>query len=179
MKKLLVLLIIPIIFLTGCMMQNTPSDATKEFLSKYKNNDSEVVEELNEYLSTQDLDESELEDYREIYLRQYSNLSYKIKSEVINGDKSVVSVEITVFDYYKSNKDVGDYFTANQADFVNDDGDVDFTKYFAYKIQMLLETTDKVTYTIDINLTKNSNGNWEVQELTNEELSKLHGTYEY
>ena len=55
---------------------------------------------------------------------------------------------------------------------------IDFSKYFEYKIKQLLDTTDTVDYTITLNLKKN-NDKWEVEPLTNEELEKLHGTYEY
>ena len=47
-----------------------------------------------------------------------------------------------------------------------------------YKINKLLDTTDKVSYTLDLNLNKNNN-KWEIEPLTNEQLTKLHGTYEY
>lgn len=179
MKKILVLLIAACILVTGCTLMGGPKKATEKFLNKYRNNDTVVVNELNDYLSTQDLDDEELEDYREIYLRQYSNLDYEIKDEEIDGDKAKVKVQIAVFDYYKTNKAAGDYFTANQADFVDPDGDVDFGKYFTYKMKKLLDTTDKVEYTLELNLTKNENGEWEIDPLTAEQLTKLHGTYEY
>lgn len=179
MKKILLVLFISVVCLTGCtFLSNSPKDAVSKFLNNYKNNDKVIVDELNDYLNSQDLDEETLEDYREIYLRQYSNLKYEIKDEKIDGDKAIVDVQITVFDYYKTDKSAGDYFTANQADFINDDGDVDFAKYFAYKINKMLDTTDTVDYTLTLNLTKNDD-TWEIEPLTTEELSKLHGTYEY
>ena len=46
------------------------------------------------------------------------------------------------------------------------------------EINKLLDTTDKVSYTLDLNLNKNNN-KWEIEPLTNEQLTKLHGTYEY
>ena len=139
---------------------------------------ADFEKELDEYLASQDLEEETLKDYKELYLKQYSNLKYDIKDEKINGDSAIVEVQITVFDYYKSDKLAGDYFTANQADFVDDDGDIDFSKYFAYKIRKMLDTTDTVDYTLTINL-KKKDSKWEVEPLTHEELTKLHGTYEY
>lgn len=179
MKKIFLVIVGALIVATGCtMLSNKPSDAVSRFLNKYKNNDTVVVNELNEYLSTEDLSEEAMEDYREIYLRQYSNMKYEIKDEEINGDEAEVDVQITVFDYYKTNALAGDYFTANQADFINDDGDVDLTKYLAYKINKLLDTTDTVDYTLEIKLQKIDN-EWEVQPLSLDDLNKLHGTYEY
>ena len=76
MKKVLgvILAITMILGLAAC------GDTANTNSSKVENNDTVVVNELNEYLSTQELDEEELEDYREIYLRQYSNMDYKIKN---------------------------------------------------------------------------------------------------
>lgn len=42
----------------------------------------------------------------------------------------------------------------------------------------MLDTTDTVDYTLTINL-KKKDSKWEVEPLTHEELTKLHGTYEY
>lgn len=179
MKKYLFLMITSILLLTGCaFLGNAPKDEVAKFLNNYKNNSESVVNELNDYLKEQNLDEDTLKDYRELYLRQYSNLKYEIKDQKIDGDNAVVDVQITVYDYYKTDKLTGDYFTANQADFVDADGDVDFSKYFAYKIKKLLDTTDTVDYTLSLNLKKNDD-KWEIEPLTNEELMKLHGTYEY
>lgn len=179
MKKYLFLLITSILLLTGCaFLGNGPKDEVAKFLNNYKNNSETVVNELNDYLNEQNLDEDTLEDYRELYLRQYSNLKYQIKDQKIDGNNAVVDVQITVYDYYKTDKLTGDYFTANQADFVDEDGDVDFSKYFTYKVKKLLDTTDTVDYTLSLNLKKNDN-KWEIEPLTNEELMKLHGTYEY
>lgn len=179
MKKIISLVIVSIVFLTGCsLFVSKPSDEVVKYLNKYKNNDQIVIDELNMFLETQELDDDTLEDYREIYLRQYSNLDYEIKEETVNADKAEVEVQVTVFDYYKTNVESGDYFTANQADFVDDDGDINFSKYIAYKVNKMLDTKDRISYTLNIELTKTDDG-WEVEPLSNEELTKLHGTFEY
>lgn len=178
MKKIL-LVVLSIIIITGCSLApGGPSDAVKDFLSKYKNNDQVVIDELNNYLSGENLDDATIKEYREIYTRQYSNMSYKIKGERIDGDKATVTVEITVYDYYKTNKEAGEYFASNSTEFIDSKGDIDLSKFLKYKINKLLDTTDKVSYTLDLNLNKNDN-KWEIEPLTNEQLSKLHGTYEY
>ncbi len=179
-KKLNVVLslFVMLICLTACALNNGPKDAVSKFLNKYKNNDEVVVNELNDYLKTEDLDEEAQKEYREIYLRQYSNMKYAIKEERIDGDKATVDVQITVYDYYKTNKTSGDYFTANQTDFIDEKGDVDLSKYLKYKLSQLLDTTDTVNYTLTLNLQKNDN-KWEIEPLTTEQLTKLHGTYEY
>lgn len=178
MKKIFTLLAV-LFILTGCtLLGKSPKDEVSRFFNNYKNNSESVVKELDTYLATQDLTEDTLKDYKELYLKQYSNLKYEIKDQKIDGDNALVETQITVYDYYKSDKLAGDYFTANQADFVDDDGDIDFSKYFKYKIKKMLDTTDTVSYTITLNLKKNDD-KWEVEPLTHEELMKLHGTYEY
>lgn len=179
MKKIFVLFFVTLVILSGCKaFEDSPTKVVNRFLNNYKNNDETVVKELNDYLETQELDDETIEDYREIYLRQYSNMDFVIKNEKIDGDKANVEVQITVYDYYKTNIASGDYFTANQADFIDDDGDIDLSKYLAYKIKKMLDTTDTVDYTLTLNLNK-INDRWEIEPLTSEQLNKLHGTYEY
>ncbi len=178
-KRGLTLLLILMLCITGCsLMSSSPKDAVTKFLNKYKNNDTAVVNELNDYLDTEDLDDDTKEDYREIYLRQYSNLKYEIKDEKIDGDKATVDVQITVYDYYKTNKESEEYFTSNNTEFLDDDGDIDFSKYFQYRIDKLLDTSDTVDYTLTLNLNK-VDDTWEIEPLSTEQLTKLHGTYEY
>ena len=118
MKKIIVVLVLMVMFMTGCSLaSNTPSDRVREFLDRYKNNDTVVINELNEYLDSENYDQDTKDKYREVYLRQYTNLNYDIKDETINGDEAVVEVQVTVFDYYKTNTLSGDYFIANQTEF--------------------------------------------------------------
>lgn len=178
-KKLLVILVVIISISTGCtLLKSTPKSEVVKFLNNYKNNSKEVVSELDDYLKTEELDKDSLDEYKEIYLRQYSDMKYEIKDEKIDGDKATVDVLITVYDYYKANSKSGEYFTSNQADFVDDNGDVDFSKYLKYKIDNMLNTTDTVNYTLTLNLNKIKDG-WEIEPLTTEQLTKIHGTYEY
>lgn len=178
MKKFIPIILF-MLLITGCsLVDKTPKDVVAKYLNNYKINSDTVVKELDTYLDNQDLEEETKEDYKELYLKQYSNLKYEIKDQRINGDKAFVDVQITVFDYYKTSKLAGDYFTANKADFINDDGDVDFIKYFSYKINKLLDTTDTVDYLLTLKL-KKVNDTWEIEPLSNTDMMKLHGTYEY
>ena len=178
MKKKL-LFIIVLLLITGCsMFGSTPDTTVKNFFNKYRNNDETVVSELNDYLNSEDMDEETLKEYKEVYLRQYSNIDYKIKDTKIDGDKATVEVEIKVYDYYKTNNETSDYFNDNKDKFLKEDGDIDINKYIEYRINKLLETTDQVTYTLNLNLVK-TDDTWEIEPLTNEELEKIHGTYAY
>ena len=118
MKKYILVLVALVMFLTGCVIGDaTPSDEVRDFLNRYKENDTVIVNELNDYLSNTDYTEDQRKDYKDVYLRQYSNLEYDIKDEVINGDKATVTVQIKVFDYYKTNTTVDDYFVTNNNEF--------------------------------------------------------------
>ena len=138
MKKIFIL-IISIFLLTGCtFLYKSPSKSVEKFLNNYKDNSDSVITELNNYLDTEELSKSEKEKYKEVYIRQYSNLKYK---------------------------------------FIKSNGDIDLDKYFNYKINRLIETKDTITYTLTLKLNK-INDSWEIEPLTSEQLSKLHGTYE-
>ena len=174
----LLIFIFCIILLTGCtFMYNSPSKSVEKFLNNYKDNSDSVISELNNYLDTEDLSKIEKEKYKEVYIRQYSNLKYLIKNEKVDGDKALVDVQITVYDYNKVNKLSNDYFLSNQDKFTKSNGDIDLDKYLNYKINKLIETKDTITYTLTLKLNK-VNDTWEIEPLTSEQLSKLHGTYE-
>lgn len=178
MKKML-LLLFTIIFFTGCqLLEKNPTKEIRLFLNRYKDNDTTVKEELDIYLGNEELEVDELKEYKKIYLRQYSDMEYVIKDTTIDGDDATVTVEITVYDYYKSNKESGEYFNDNQSEFINDKGDIDYSKFMKYKIKKLLSTEDRITYTITFNL-KHKSKKWEIEPLNEEVLEKIHGTYEY
>ena len=58
------------------------------------------------------------------------------------------------------------------------DGEYDEGLFTDYKLEQLDKVNDTVDYTIDFTLTKVDN-EWVVNELTNEQLEKIHGVYEY
>ena len=45
------------------------------------------------------------------------------------------------------------------------------------KLNRLEATNNKVTYTIDLTLTKDEDGNWRLDPLTNEQIKKIQGMY--
>ena len=90
MKKLIIL--IPLL-LIGCTLSNTPTSKIEEFLGKYQSLNIEInTEKLN-------IDKENKKEIEEIIKRQYKNMSYEIKDEEIDGNKSVVTVEIEVYNY--------------------------------------------------------------------------------
>ena len=98
MKKILLLL--GIFLMTGCNdMMNTPTRRVEEYLGKYQILDSSVLTELDSVVDNSDYSDQYKEEYKELMIKQYQNLSYKIKNEQTNGDTANVIVELEVFDY--------------------------------------------------------------------------------
>lgn len=180
MKKKLMLIIVGILLITttGCLNMNTPTSQVEAMLNKYNTNDEAIVTELDDYLDNNDLTDELKEQYRKIYLKQFSDLKYEIKEEVIDGDTATVTAQITVYDFYKTETESNNYLNENREEFYSEDGVYDKSLFETYKLEKLDEVTDKVDYTIDFTLTK-VDGDWQVDTLTNEQLQKIHGVYAY
>ena len=100
MKKML-LVLLGIILLTGCNnLMNTPTKKVEYLLSKYQHNDEDVIKQLGDTLLMDTvLDNNQRNRYEKIMKRQYSDLTYTIKNEAIDGKTAIVEVEIEVYDF--------------------------------------------------------------------------------
>lgn len=179
MKKKILLLSICLLMLltTACSLGDTPTSAVERLLARYNNQDEEILVELDDYINDNNLTDDQNTKYREVYIRQFKDMKYEIKEELIDGDIAKVITQITVYDYYTADKESRDYLSENMDEFMND-GVYDESLYVDYKLKQF-ETTDKtVDYTIEFNLTK-VNNEWQVNELTTEQLEKIHGVYSY
>ena len=167
MKK--ILLILPIIFLVGCMnMMNTPTKRVEEFFGKYQTMDKEVLNELDSTLEAdQNLGKENKAEYKALMEKQYQNLSYKIVNEVVNDDNAIVDVEIEVLNYTYSIADSKKYYETH-SDEIED--------YNEYMLNNLEKVKDKIKYKISIDLTK-YDGNWELNEIDRTIIQKIHGLY--
>ena len=173
-------LIISVMFLlVGCSLTNSPSKSVSELFKKYQSLDNSVLENLE--LITEGMDdlssESERQDYRKVMKTQYSDLKYEIKDEDIQGDEAIVKVNISVYDYYKIQKEALDYRDEHQDEFLTEDV-YDESKFLKYKLKNMMEASERVTYTIDVRL-KKENNKWEVLEFDKDTLQKIHGVYDY
>lgn len=178
MKKIKIFAIcLLMLIVTACSLGTTPTSAVERLLAKYNNADEEIVVELDDYVNASTLTDEQNEKYKNVYLKQFRDMKYEIKEEVVDGDTATVTAQITVYDYYNAENDVNDYLANNRDDFMTD-GEYDEAKFTDYKLNKLDEVTDTVDYTIEFTLTK-VDDNWEVNELTNEQLKKIHGVYEY
>lgn len=204
MKKFIVALMV--IFLSACTLGKavTPRQKVSEFLDKYKNQNTDVVSQLDETIKTDITDQKQRDRYKTLMLNQYKNMEYEIKDEIIEDDNAVVEVEITVYDYASALKNSNTYLNEhldefkkdskqtineveNAADTVKDKvneakdnltttTDYDESKYMDYKLSEMEKVTDKVKYTIEFTLTK-TNGEWQLDALSNSDIEKLHGIY--
>lgn len=179
MKKILSIFSICLLLLmtTACSLGNTPTSAVERLLAKYNNQDEEIVVELDDYINDSDLTDDQNSKYKSVYLRQFKDMKYEIKEETIDGDNATVTAQITVYDYYTVDKEANDYLQANPDEFKTN-GEYDESLFTDYKLSKLEETNNTVDYTIEFNLTK-VDDNWEINDLTTEQLEKIHGVYQY
>lgn len=171
MKKI-ILLVIGLFLITGCNdMMNTPTRRVEEYLGKYQILDSTVLTQLDDVVDSSDYSDEYKEEYKELMIKQYQNLSYKIKNEQTNGDNATVIVEIEVFDYNNALSEASDYIEEHESEF-NSEEDKDH-----YKINAMKEVTDKASYTINFSLVKD-NKKWVLEKISDSDLEKIHGLYE-
>ena len=174
MKKIF-LVIFGVLLLVGCGdMENTPSKRVEDFLSKYQNLDNDVITQLDVTIdSDNDMNHDQKKEYKSLLEKQYQNLSYKIIDEVQEDNIAEVKVEIEVLDYRTTNEQSEKYYESHKDEFNDKD---DSNKYTDYKLKKLKDTKDKTTYVINFYLTK-ENGKWKMNDITNEDILKLHGLY--
>lgn len=188
-----------LIFLAGCSTSmNTPTSKVEEFLGKYQKMDDDVSVQLDEVLSNDDTMTDEQKDkYRSILEKQYQNLSYKIENEEINGEEATVDVEIEVLDYATTIRDAKKYYeqhkeeieSSNEKEQSDNDNLLEdavegseeaienSAAYIDYKLKELANVSDTITYNITFYLTK-KNGEWQLQDISDLDLQKIHGLYE-
>jgi hypothetical protein len=200
MKKILFITILSFLLFTGCenTMINSPTSKVEEFLNSYQNLDNEVREELENIISKdENMTSEQKQEYQDLLEKQYQNISYKITDEKTNDDTATVDVEIEVYDYQSSITKSKKYYLEHQDEFNEETSSEDENKveetiddikevtedtidtiksYIDYKIQELKNVTEKTKYDITFTLTK-EDGEWVIDELSDDDLLKLHGLY--
>lgn len=172
--------ILMLIILTGCSLtNNTAKDATEKFLDQYKNLSASVLSGLEDVVQEEDLTDKQQESYRDILKKQYSDLSYEILEETYDNDRAIVKTKIEVYDLFKAQKDAASYLTTHMDEFKDETGTYSDKLYLDYKLKQMKMMNDKKEYTIDINCYKNEDGNWQVEKLSQSDLEKIHGIYDY
>jgi len=170
MKKILLLgttLFIILAFLVGCSLSNTPTSKVEELFSKYQMLDDDITDEIDDLLETETLTNEQRDRYRKIIEDQYKNLTYEIKDERIDGDTAIITTQIEVLDYRKAISELN----------TNENINFDLLEYNNQKLDKLEKVKEKVAYTLEINVVKDDNGNWQLSNLTSADIKKIQGMY--
>ena len=175
MKKLLIFLFL-LLNISGCASStDLPTSEVQKLFSNYNNLSSDVLIQLDSVMATENLTENQKNKYKEVLKRQYEDLKYKIKDNVVSDDKAIVSVNVEVYDLKKVIDDANNYLEENKDEFFLDDT-FDNTKFWDYKLDKMLKTGDRINYTIDFSLTK-IDDKWVLDELLETDRQKIHGLY--
>lgn len=178
MKKIYKLLIVVVILLTLTGCANTAIDAVENYLDKYVNLDKDIILNVDKIVNNENMTAENSNTYKSLFKKQYQNLKYEIENEEYNGDEAIISVKVTVFDYYKAQNDALLYLNNNPDEFDYKDGIYDMDKFIKYKLKLMEETTDTVDYTIDFYVIDTKDG-WKVSDMSESDLDKIHGIYNY
>ena len=163
MKKIfLIIIIFSFTILVGCSLGNTPTSRVEDFLSKHQMLDNDISISYTNLTTDTNLSQNIKDRYRTAIIKQYRNLSYEVKEEEIDGNKSTVTIQIEVMNYRKA---IDKY---NKTDY-------EAEKYHELVLDELENTKEMITYTIDFNLTKFENDTWTVDDLSFEDKEKLLG----
>ena len=163
-NKYFTLILIGFIFLVGCTLGNTPTARVEDLLGSYQRLDDGISFSYTNLTDDVNLGNDIRKGYEEAIKKQYRNLSYEIKDEVIDGDNAIVTVRIEVMNY----KEVIDKY---------DRTDYEAIKYHELVLEALDNVKEMVVYTIDISLTKDNGDNWVVDDFSGEVRDKLLGLY--
>lgn len=179
MKKILVTLLITLVFFTGCsfsMNDSKPEEAVESLFEKYRAKDDDIITQLMDTISAEGLTDDAKQSYQELMEKQYEQLAYVIKDINEQDNTATATVELTVLNYKSAILKTEEELKQNPEKFNDENGVFSEEKYMNYKIEKMQEVTEMTTHTIDISLTK-ENGMWKVDELTGDDISKLHGLY--
>lgn len=183
MKKIIYILI-SFIIVTGCgctngLLNNTPSKKVEMFLTNYQILDEDVIKQLDTVIENDNtLDSEQKKEYKEIMKKHYQNLNYDIKDEKIDGDIATVEVMIEVTDYSKALSEAEEYKVRHPEDFMDENGTYSNKLFMDYRLSKIKEAKDKVKYTLYFTLTK-IDDEWKLNNLTDEQESKIEGLYIY
>lgn len=179
MKKIL-LIVLTLFCLSGCSCSNnTAKGAVEAFLDEYRNLSASVVGDMDDVVdSEENLNDEQKDKYRDILRKQYTDLTYEIISEDYNDDVAIVETKITVYNLGKSQSDASKYLNEHSEEFYDENNNYDLSKFLDYKLDLMQKNTDTISYTINFNVEKNEDGVWQVSDISQSDLEKIHGIYE-
>ena len=179
MKKILLVIVFLILF-TGCSLStindNKPQEAIDTLFEKYRNKDDNVIEQLKDTIENELSKDEQKKEYEKLMEKQYDNLSYEIKNVDENKDTATATVDITVLNYKSAINDAEKELKNNPEKFNDDNNNFSEEKFMDYKIELMKDVKNTVTHTLNLTLTK-SNGMWMVDDLSSDDITKIHGLY--
>ena len=162
--------------LSGC--GTTAKMAVENYLNEYRSLSNNVTKNMNDIVDRENLENEDRKKYIDIFKKQYKNLEYEIVDEAYDGDEAIIKAKIKVYDLYKIQNNASIYLANHMDEFTNKNGEYDLNKYIKYKLDKMYNTNDKIDYTIDFYVVNTSDG-WTVSSLSNADLEKIHGIYNY
>ncbi len=177
-KTVLVVLCALLLF-TGCscaINDNKPDEAVETFFEKYRAKDDNIITQLKETIENEELTNDQKMKYQKLMEKQYDQFAYVIKDTKVKDDTATVTTEVTVLNYRSAILKAEEELKNNPEKFNDQDGKFSEEKYMNYKIEKMQDVKDTTTHTIDLSLTKKA-GIWTVDELSSDDISKLHGLY--
>ena len=172
-------IVFAILLFAGCsrsLNDRKPEEAVKTFFEKYRSKDDNIITQLKETIENETLSDDAKEKYQNLMEKQYDSLSYVIKDIKEDKDKAIATVEVTVLNYKSAILKAEEELKNNPEKFNDDKGNFSDEEYMDYKIEKMQDVKDTVTHTIDLSLTKKA-GIWAVDELSSDDISKIHGLY--
>jgi hypothetical protein len=178
MKKIFYLFL-AFLLITGCnMLGNTPTKRVEEFLGKYQNLDNTIINQIDTVVSDSNYTATQQDKYRDIIKKQYQDMTYTVKEEIVDGDNATVSVEIEVYDLDSAIDEATAYRSTDPDNLKDAQGVFQESLYTDYKLDLMKDTTERIKYTIDFTLNK-TDGDWQLDDLTQTQKEKIHGIYNY
>ena len=168
MKKIIIVFMI-LLILVGCSLSNSPTSKVEDLLMKYQTLDKDIQNGINDVIAEETLTNNQAQRYKNIIEKQYQGLSYEVKDERYDGNNATITVEIEVLDYKKAINTISTEYLQKK--------DYTIEEYNDAKLKALEDVKDKVLYTIDFDVKKDSNGNWNLANLDNETIKKILGMY--
>lgn len=157
------------LLVVGCSLSNSPRSKVEELFTKYNMLDRDIKDEIGIVVTNADLTDEQQTRYRKLIEDQYKNLVYEIKDEEIDGDTAIVTTQIEVMDYKRVINEL-------DSDYLSKDN---YTKeeYNNDKLENLESNTDKVTYTLELEVIKDEDGKWRLDDLSEVDIKKIQGMY--
>lgn len=174
MRKILIFLF-SILLLTACNSTTSPKNEVQKLFLNYNSLSSDLLIQLDSVIDSEELTIKEKDKYKEVLKRQYEDLKYKIKDEVVDDDNAVVTVGIEVYNLAKVIKDAEDYMNTNIEQFYIE-GKFSNELFWDYKLDKMYNTNERIKYDLELTLTKIDN-KWVLDELLESNRQKIHGLF--